>query len=196
MSAVSKDNLQKIQRLARNHGGCHVCGKPGYYKWIADHIPPRELKDSIKSELGMDLGQYELYPQCQRCSSAQSGLVNRLNSGKVEPSSLNSYQTKLICGGSGDSTTGSSSDASWNKRAEIQALGEANRCHSCGQGQSLCYIGDHYPPKDFYADPIRLAVESLDLDLPQCELRAHCPKCSNEQGGEISALRAAISSLM
>ena len=72
---------------ARSYGmsyGCHSCLKPPSAKWIADHIPPKELSPAQLTGLGFPVAgriAYRFFPHCEKCASDQASLVKQIKRG-------------------------------------------------------------------------------------------------------------------
>ena len=89
-----------IRELGRSHG-CHSCGTRSVKQFHADHQPPTKLHNG-QSPGDNGTGSQRLYPQCNRCSSLQGGILAHSNSSRskwsivrTHPLSLRSYHLFL-----------------------------------------------------------------------------------------------------
>lgn len=174
--------------------GCHTCGTnvatDRDQAWIGDHIPPTGLYGSVRTALGFVGPGQTLYPHCDDCAENQSALVNALNTGTKTVAGLTTYERRLVTAGlatNGVAATGPAVTAT--QGVQIQALGVAHGCHSCGrQNAKDKYHADHCPPKEFYTKYMQTLLPILGITLPAFVAKPQCPRCSNAQGGAMTAL--------
>lgn len=188
-----EQHREEIQILGfRNK--CHTCAADiltdADQPWIGDHIPPTEWHAAGN-------GPRVLYPQCDRCANEQAVLVRALNAGQaITP---NGHQQKLLTGGDGESIPASGPRVSAEEGRQIQALGIANGCHSCGSHVSChTYIADHEPAVLLYSPTFLSFAEEMGLpqiDTDRIYLVPQCRRCSTNQGGTLANLRRQMNEL-
>ncbi|MEM0923754.1 MAG: hypothetical protein AAGI13_11970 [Pseudomonadota bacterium] len=77
-----KAQKEAIQKLGMSKG-CHSCGnKKSGSRFIADHYPPQEFGTAYMGEairlLKLRKPEWQLRPQCSKCSNSQGGTVSSL----------------------------------------------------------------------------------------------------------------------
>lgn len=74
--ATTKEKLI-LNSIGRKHG-CHTCGNRRSKFYVGDHIPPNSLRKQGEQQV--------FYPQCNKCSSSQGGLLggNSLKNSKLK----------------------------------------------------------------------------------------------------------------
>jgi hypothetical protein len=207
---ATQSQRDEVNEIGVLHG-CHTClTEVAFDKnqpWIGDHQPPTSLSVKARAELGLVSETYDgtvvLRPQCDSCSSIQAALVKRVNAdiqGGIDPL-LGSHDKTLIGLKNGAHTwciNASSAKVSPSEGESIQRLGTRYGCHSCGtRYPKEIYHADHNPPVAYTYSHVRRILEyardHIDsmkgLKIPDdFELKPQCPRCSNEQGGKMSAI--------
>jgi ribosomal protein S18 acetylase RimI-like enzyme len=189
----SSSTKAAVNVIGATHG-CHTCGTivatDADQAWIGDHIPPTGLRGSVCAALGFVGSARTLYPHCDACSEKQSALVNALNAGTKTVAALTTAERNLVTAGLGTNGVASSgSVVTASEGQAIQAIGIADGCHSCG-GRTVKdkYHADHCPPKEFYTKYMTDLLGVLGITLPAWVAKPQCPRCSNGQGGAMTAL--------
>jgi|GEM_PF-6496398 len=195
---VNSEVYKELQRIGAKKG-CWECGAKIDDKdsWIADHIPPFNLKKSKLVPLAAQLGEaipgnFTLYPSCKDCSSEQSSLVRKVNTiaGYWNGIKKGSLEHQQLFGGkflnNGVKATGRSTKNAHDTWQGAKGL----RCHLCGDKKShtknSSYIADHYPPREFNTNYATTLFSRVGLKLPAPEVRPQCTSCSSKQGGSLS----------
>ena len=88
MQYANEHEREIIQLLGKQHG-CHSCGRRRVSNFVCDHQPPTKL--ITESEAGM-LSQ-RFYPQCNRCSQQQGGVLN--GNGRLSPKAICTHPFSL-----------------------------------------------------------------------------------------------------
>ena len=191
----------EVQNEGLAHG-CHTClthvEVDADQPWIGDHIPPTELDAAVRKKYDLPkVGTFaKLFPQCHECSSEQSGLVKRLNS--MGPKALANFDiddNECLLGGGDKKTTKYCIDSTGPKVStaegqDIQRLGKANGCHSCGAKYPCkVYHSDHTFPQEWCTTYMEEVFKKLGLTYPRkFYLKPQCPRCSGDQGGNVSSI--------
>lgn len=207
---VSKDNKRKV-RIQGNKHGCHTCltkiAIDHTQPWIGDHIPPTALPEQFKDMLRDNYPRMSrgtvLYPQCDSCATEQSSLVRAIQAETAMQwtarisAMANTKAERLLTGGRrhvGNSTIATGPAVSKGQSQDIQALGRKKGCHSCGTDlPALKYHADHCPPVVMHMPTVDAICAELEIDLPAYAAKPQCPKCSHQQGGRMSSIKAALS---
>lgn len=204
---ASDDVKARIQIVGRAHG-CHSCRTKAEtdrdQPWTADHCPPTRLPNKAREVLHSSATTH-LFPQCKTCSDKQSGLVAWL--APMRPAdialvltTLSPERTRLLTGNKVPDITSmnrncipaSTTGVSSNEGLAIQVMGSnlvQGGCHSC-PAEYPCpdYIADHVVPKFLVTEGFRQLFEVLKIVSPPLRFRPQCQRCSNGQGGGVSAL--------
>lgn len=189
--------LGKVQEIGQRYG-CWECGEKIEDKnsWIADHIPPFNLKKSkvlfAAAYFGVRMPTgFTLYPSCKRCSNYQSALVRAMNStrniGEYDFDADDKYYLfggrKKANGVSVSSRATAAARTAWAGMTDLV-------CHICGAKQSHrdddSYVADHFPPREFNTNYATTLFEMVGLRIIDPEVRPQCPSCSGSQGGRLS----------
>ncbi len=91
MQYATDKERDMIQTIGRRYG-CHSCGKRRVSNFVADHQPPSKTIVGAGEVLSQ-----RFYPQCNRCSRQQGGLLSN-NNGKfaaLNPKSIRTHSPSL-----------------------------------------------------------------------------------------------------
>lgn len=202
-----------IQNLGRAFG-CHTCNRKIEHtitSYIVDHIPPKQImgdggincryryfahcdkcaskqSDLVRRCCEARTTQYRRYRDTVK-SVGRTPNASDLTNAKGELRRLGMTditQRKLLCGGRfKNSIPGRYGPPTQAERDQVNQIGRAHGCHSCGTKLPLStYHADHCPPLEFGMTAwFPRLMEKLGHPMPlRWSFRPQCPDCSHKQG--------------